>query len=104
VDDERFGSVWETVDALHTALAAAEDGDAGTLQEVIARLAATVGATAGPLGSDDVDEVLRSLVGDLEEYDADEEARGEEPGAFGEDDAAARIRSALNRLDELGVG
>ena len=97
-DGERFGSVWETLDALRSALVAAEDGDAGRLQEVIARLARTVDATAGPLGSDEVDDVLRSLAAALEDYEADEEARGEEPGSFGEVDAAARIRAALGRL------
>jgi hypothetical protein len=103
VSDEAFGSVWETVDGLRAALAAAEEGDAGRVQELIGALAATLGSTAGPLGGDDVDEILHDLAADLEDYEADEEARGEEPGAFGERDVAARLRTALARLDELGV-
>lgn len=103
MSDEAFGSVWEIVDGLRAALAAAEAGDAGRVQEVIATLAATVDATAGTLGGDEFDDVLRDLVAELEDYEAGEEARGEEPGAFGEDDVAARLRSALARLDELGA-
>jgi hypothetical protein len=103
MDDDRFGSLWELVDGLRAALAAAEVGDAGLLQELIARLAATVDSTAGALGGDEVDDVLQELLRELEDYEPDEEARGEEPGAFGEDDAAARLRTALARLEDLGA-
>jgi hypothetical protein len=103
LSDEAFGSVWEVVDGLRAALLTAEEGNAGRVQELIAALVATVGSTAGPLGGDEVDDVLRDLVAELEDYEADEEARGEEPGAFGEDDVAVRLRTALARLDELGA-
>jgi gamma-glutamyl:cysteine ligase YbdK (ATP-grasp superfamily) len=95
--------VWALVDGLHAALAAAEDGDGARVQELVARLRATVGATAGSLGSDELDDVLRDLAGGLELYEVDAEARGEEPDMFGEDELAARLRRALARLDELGA-
>jgi hypothetical protein len=102
-DEDRFDSVWQIVDGLRAALGAAEDGDGGHVQAIVARLTATVDSAAGALGGDDVDEILRELAADLELYEVHDEARGEEPDMFGEDELSARIRRALARLDDLGV-
>jgi hypothetical protein len=102
-DADGFESLWEIVDGLRAAVTAAEDGDGGLVQEIVARLTATMAVSAGAVGGDDVDDILRDLAADLELYEIHDEARGEEPDMFGEVELAARIRRALGRLDDLGA-
>jgi hypothetical protein len=83
-------SLYDLLEKLDDAVAAADAGDDATYAAATAAFAEGVAANAGAIGGYDVDYVLRDLASALE---LDEPPPG----------GAARIRAALDRLRSLGV-